>query len=69
MIINEGFKVSITIHLGKNPRKGGRPPRDIIIKNRLGVWRILLDEKLEVTRLESDEEYQSRSINGTVIKI
>jgi hypothetical protein len=35
MTVNEDLKDSRTIHLGKNPKKGGIPPRDRIKIRRL----------------------------------
>jgi hypothetical protein len=30
IMVKDEFRVSMTIHLGKNPKKGGRPPKESI---------------------------------------
>jgi hypothetical protein len=47
-ILFEQIKFSITIHLGKNPKKGGSPPKDIklINKQNFNILKLLLNIKI-----------------------
>lgn len=67
--MNEELKVSITIHLGKKPRKGGRPPKDIRRRKRVVLWEGDVLENLKEDKLDSEDEVHSKVINGIVIII
>lgn len=69
IIIKDEFKVSITIHFGKNPRRGGTPPKDIISKNNLKVRGRDINESLVEIIWEEEEENHNKSIRGMVVKI
>lgn len=67
--IKEVLTVSITNHFGKNPKKGGRPPKDRSSINISVLWLGVLDEMFSEDRLDKVEEVHNKSINGVVIII
>lgn len=66
---NETLKELITRSLGKNPRNGGSPPRDIIVTKRINLNTVEFEEIFKVVEMVKADDAHRIVNKGIEIKM